>query len=129
MIFSGLRPLAKIILNASTSKGPVLFFNGTTHAYLENTSMHTSKKRQPSLNFCIDCISTKSVCLPLLVNTVQNHSVSLKMTTYGFMKGVHVLFHQPLFDFRTDYVIFFFFFLTILYKRSMPPNPPERFRS
>ena len=32
----GLRPEAKMRLKASTNKGPVLFFNGITHAYLES---------------------------------------------------------------------------------------------
>jgi hypothetical protein len=41
--FSGLRPEVKIILNTSTSGGPVLFFSGITHAYFEKTLIKTSE--------------------------------------------------------------------------------------
>ena len=85
MIFSGLRPLAKVILVTSTSEGPVLFFQRNLPCvFVKHIDAHQQ-------------VTVAIVKFFLLVNTAHDNLVSLEMTTYGFMESVRVLFHSLIF--------------------------------
>ena len=128
MIFSGLRPPAKMILKASTREGPFLFFNGTTHAYLFGKHIDAHQQVAITIVKFLHGLHIGQIHLLLLINTAHDHAIYFKTTTYGFMESVRILFHQPFFDFCTVYVEFSLFF-HILIQTIDTANPPERFGS
>ena len=125
MIFSGLRPLVKMVLKALTNERPGFFQRNHPDIFGKHINAH-QQVAVAVVKFS-HRLHISQIHLPLLVNTAYDHRFLLKRRGMGLWRVYASCFinHSLIFVWLILNVPFF----TSLYNRSTSPNPPKRFGS